>query len=152
MNGRNQPCWTCAITVTLYVQSLPDRKEKDFSPCRLFPFFLRCGLSKRNKSLSQANLMVANILLGRQVQWNEKWCEAYERERETGRQTIHHPQSLDQMRENLSGKIMSGGPHAKRWRNNWISGIVCTRFPSFSPLSIQMLLVSFTNGHEFFCC
>ena len=57
MNERNQACWICAITVTLYVQSLPGRKEKDFSPCRLFPF-LRRGLCKRNKSLSQAKLMV----------------------------------------------------------------------------------------------
>ena len=65
MNGRNQPCWTCAITVTLYVQSLPDRKEKDL--VRVVSFlFLRCGLSKRNKSFSQANLMVA--IIARQVQ------------------------------------------------------------------------------------
>ena len=119
MNERNQTCWICAITVTLYVQSLPGRKEKDFSPCRLFPF-LRRGLCKRNKSLSQAKLMVGRRRHSTGPdKFNEMKSGAWhtrEREREREKladKLLHHPQSLDQMRENLSVKIMSGGPHAK---------------------------------------
>ena len=96
MNERNQACWICAITVTLYVQSLPGRKEKDFSPCRLFPF-LRRGLCKRNKSLSQAKLMVGRRRHSTGPdKFNEMKSGAWhtrerERERETGRQTTPPP-------------------------------------------------------------